>query len=534
MDLSSPLFSLPRELRDKIYKYYVTIPGGYKYDFHRNKLIPADNKPAAAHFALMYTCTLIAYEMRGVALKYNTITFSTVYSADLRLLAGRFEYVLNGLYFHKEFMLGSSLHFITEDNTDEIAKKLQVCPELIEPLEVMKPVTAAKLRRFIKRTAENWKIEYSSFHSRQTKQTVLRILSQIPGFDSPRTAFQRRLQPGENVATVDWAPWMIPDEKELDRMSALVYGDSQAEKVKLFWSQLYDRSKWRFSATAAAIRFLGSVTKAHRDSMRQILILEDREAVADQACHALGLIPFCKDHPKLRIERRVSLWRNILLGDNTEWSPFTRATYDGKIRTFGVRAEAVPALIARWLQPTRRLIRDGMPPASFQLTIDGESASEMSCEIFQLVQKRAAWAIAYDEACRRKLINDGPVENGHEYIAALHDLENGSEYMAALQDLASERSTLVRCNFQPGISLDVEEIIRENHSFDKYAWLRVGNSFSSGCIVPTPALPPIEQLRGENIVEDKEYDQRKWVREQEEDQDILGELEDAILDERWD
>ncbi|PVH96261.1 hypothetical protein DM02DRAFT_659358 [Periconia macrospinosa] len=454
----SSLLALPRELRNKIYEYYVTVPGGYKLDFHRNKLTTMDDKPVELRF--MYTCTLVADEMRGLALGHNTITFSTVYSDELRMLAGHFEYVLRKLYVHKELMLRKYVRILTDENANRIAEMLKSCPDLIAPLS----------------------------------QATLRILSQIPDFDDPGTTSRQELTSGEDIASADWAPWTIPDEKELERMTIVVYGD-YAHQVLEFWSQTPDRSKWRFSATAAAIRFLGSISKLHRDSVRRILLLEDHEGVAYQECHAFGLIPFCKENPHLRVERRVNLWRNIFLKcDGDQWSFYRRVMAVGEVKTNGVEAIKAPEVIASWLQDTLRLIPDGMPSGAFKLTVDGESASEKSCEIFQIVQKHAAWKMAPEDAWNRKV---GNIDSS-------------------------------------GIPMSVEENNREqeNRGPLELPWigLHESDSIYGVEVHPEVPLPSMQQIREENVLWDEEYDQMKCVREQEEEYQLLVRLYDVEAD----
>ncbi|EDU41139.1 conserved hypothetical protein [Pyrenophora tritici-repentis Pt-1C-BFP] len=44
---------------------------------------------------------------------------------------------------------------------------------------------------------------------------------------------------------------------------------------------------------------------------------EDLVAIAHPASHAQGLIPYCQKNPKMRIEKRVDMWRNLLQGGAT-------------------------------------------------------------------------------------------------------------------------------------------------------------------------------------------------------------------------
>ena len=85
------LLWLPRELRDKIYVEYLSIDNGYVYVFDQGKLRASD--PAQRiELNLMYTCRLVADEMRGLPLRLNAITFRTLCSEDISRRAGRWAY----------------------------------------------------------------------------------------------------------------------------------------------------------------------------------------------------------------------------------------------------------------------------------------------------------------------------------------------------------------------------------------------------------------------------------------------------------
>jgi len=100
----SSFLCLPREVRDLIYEAYVTdgAVDGYFFDFQSGKLRTANYE--RIDLALTHTCRQVANEMRGLALQRNMITFTTVYSEDLRASAARFQYLLD--CFHQELKAG--------------------------------------------------------------------------------------------------------------------------------------------------------------------------------------------------------------------------------------------------------------------------------------------------------------------------------------------------------------------------------------------------------------------------------------------
>jgi len=75
-------------MRNEIYSQYLTVRDGYTYDFEAGKL-RANGRPI--DLALMYTCRLVASEMRGLALRLNTVVFRTLYGDELRTRAGRWS-----------------------------------------------------------------------------------------------------------------------------------------------------------------------------------------------------------------------------------------------------------------------------------------------------------------------------------------------------------------------------------------------------------------------------------------------------------
>lgn len=83
----SPLFRLPRELRDEIYHYYVLEENGYHHDATSDKLRQASGHPI--NLSLQYTCKKTATEMDGLALQVNRVIFRTM--LDLPTAGSKFS-----------------------------------------------------------------------------------------------------------------------------------------------------------------------------------------------------------------------------------------------------------------------------------------------------------------------------------------------------------------------------------------------------------------------------------------------------------
>jgi hypothetical protein len=118
MDHQRPHFLfLPREIRDLIYYDYLRMgtEDGYTYDFEAGKLRTADKQPV--DLSLMYTCRLVANEMRGLPLRLHRITFTTLYSDELRFRAGRWAYLM--------YLAEQTLY----DKIDDVARRMS--PEMV-------------------------------------------------------------------------------------------------------------------------------------------------------------------------------------------------------------------------------------------------------------------------------------------------------------------------------------------------------------------------------------------------------------------
>lgn len=110
MACESAFLNLPRELRDEVYRHYVTFEDGLVYNFEyggqeekpksqnilRN-LVPA-NKRGRIDLALRSTCKQIHWETEGLILEFNTIAFSStriskMHSDEVRVRAARFHFL---------------------------------------------------------------------------------------------------------------------------------------------------------------------------------------------------------------------------------------------------------------------------------------------------------------------------------------------------------------------------------------------------------------------------------------------------------
>ncbi|KAL8957473.1 MAG: hypothetical protein Q9183_006049, partial [Haloplaca sp. 2 TL-2023] len=364
------LFHLPRELRNTIYHHYLFEPEGYHYHLESGKLRAKDNR--SIDLNLMYTCSAIAAEMQHLPFQSNILHFSTSEhpSESERATAIRFDkifkYVLQGKGMALDAIKYPPLaHYRTPAIDTELTLRYpQFAPLLRLPNNV---------RRYSYLSGSNGcPSSYGEPHSLFSafQDYMIRLLSNDPDFRGdvvkffgtefasyqpgpfadPATALpmhgvareddrpghegerfksyqQNGLEYASHIRSVlsmpHPEPWMIPSDDEMSQMNASIddFG-AYTHNWKDHPGGVVDRIRWRFSATAAAIRFLKSISQATRLGLKKIVLHENRISVARSESHALGLIPFCLDNPQLHIERRISVW-GVLMSDQPSWSPQT-------------------------------------------------------------------------------------------------------------------------------------------------------------------------------------------------------------------
>ena len=83
------------------------------------------------------------------------------------------------------------------------------------------------------------------------------------------------------------------------------------------------------------------------------------------ACHAQGLIAFCRDNPHLRVVRFVDMWHNIFHARSLgPWS--NRRVHEAELES-----RIVTDAVAKWIMEAVVLPSLGMPSNAFMLVLDG-------------------------------------------------------------------------------------------------------------------------------------------------------------------
>ncbi|KAF9880637.1 hypothetical protein CkaCkLH20_01679 [Colletotrichum karsti] len=520
-------FDLPRELRDQIYAQYVIIDGGYILDFNSNTLKAANNE--RIDLAFMLTCKAIAKELKPIPFLVNTLNFSTVQPEEHRATTGRFGCLLAAVH----MLPGETLHRIFPDTLsvpDDVWEEIsKVDPKFAPYVEAIKG-RSAKVphrvhgRRMYRNVGPSGSCgETPSVFRKFAHSAVRIILDHKDRLDPEQYA---KFNGFEGLVDVHLDPWEIPTPKRLEELVSYLPKEL-AERLSRRWGMTTTHFlnpsliKWRYSAAAAAIRFLKSLSKESRSDIRNIILREERISVGFTECHGLGLIPFCQENPRLRVERRVSMWRMVL--------PTTMTFHNIQGIAMEIRTDEYSITkqasyqVALWVMEALETQRAGMPPGSFTLTLEGDSSCS---ELFrEMVQWNAAWQEAVDLCLERNILPplrwDVRRRDARDWSYALnhylyipqpddpdgeHDVSDNSWYVCEgfpqmIHDIVAGTS-LVKCDFNVDGEWDVECLIEESKEWTMHQWKRGWYEYlSKQHFHPDPPLPNWWQLLAEDTTE---------------------------------
>ncbi|KAF7671009.1 hypothetical protein GT037_010973 [Alternaria burnsii] len=464
-------FGLPRELRDRIYKFYFEVEGGYAYNFSTGKLTSASGQPI--ELALRSVSRFFREETCGLALGLNTLHFSSEYNHSLQRRAGHFNALLGILEELKTRYLvwGVSMAGLFGDTT-------------YAHVEAQHPQYTSLIRKtepgyvFAYPWRECWKDTPSK--TRQFVTSTLAAVAAHPdfltltentwgwtpkgsGYDDPR-----------EVIVYNYVPWKIPTEEDIIAMKHVLGTENRVDDVK--WNELryLDRFKYRFSAASVAISFLESMSLVAQLQIRKIVLHEKNRAVAWSQCHAQGFIPFCQRNPKLRIERRVDLWKAILpdasgllidnenpRSANARPDPCDSAQADSI--TSGFHGQGC---IASWIMEVMYLHSLGMPPQSFRMVIDGDLTPTQSTRIFDVAKRDAAWQIACEACLSDRRIWQTALDSWEIRHWAVYIMDGFPEALRAMTNGQSP----VSCNFEIGPMPDTESLVSQGRTWTLEEW----------------------------------------------------------------
>ncbi|KAJ4245293.1 hypothetical protein NW762_014163 [Fusarium torreyae] len=461
--------TFPYELRHHIYRDYFTLSDGYTFQPGSGKLATADGQPL--ELSLMYTCRFIASETKSLPLMWNNISFSTVYRPEWSSWAGRFDYLLRAEWHQRIDILLSLGRFITPGMISQIAATY---PWFVPQLNIaMRDLAVRSLYRMNSSYCRTWPLSktlesesvlcFSDYPAESTLHRAvdftLRLLAQssdekLVQMIAGIVGYWQGCRGLEDFLDQCYEPWDIPSRTGLDALGRAL-GDDELWRTMGHWHRNERntneyRPKFRFSATAVAIRFLNHLPLEKRLCIRNLVLREDHIAVGRQECHSLGLIPFCKENSQLRISLHVSMVTNL----------FQRAALP-KVRSFDeletiteqkVLNRTIPeisSVVGSWLTEALVLTDAGMPADSYTLTLDGEHAIELCTSIFQHEVHRR---VAIQRAVER-CFPWPPEKQRQDPFRFLN-----RKFPEAFKHLVNE-TTYLRTNFNPGNLWNVNRLI---------------------------------------------------------------------------
>ncbi|KAM0428829.1 hypothetical protein ACHAPT_006629 [Fusarium lateritium] len=523
--MAPPSFlTLPFELRYEIYQHYFTLEGGLSFQPGPGKLAPADGQPL--DLALMYTCCLIANETKELPLRFNTVSFSTVYHKEWSAWAGRFHYQLDVQASMQTDLLVSMVRQVTPAMYSRIAVKFPwFVPMLKEAREG--PVPRAPFRYNAKFDFEahayrgldsfpggqgRWR-GYGKNASmvNQAVTYTLRLIEQVQGLRVAAWVEEEEAT-HDILSFLDNAhePWEIPSWSELEAMGLKLDDHKMWHKLQRWRRDDNDdgapsdrryREKFRFSAAAVAIRFLHSLPVHTRLQLRKVVLHEDHVAVAHPERHAQGLIPFCKENPRLRIERRVDMV-NTVLSESALHSQFSLPTSsrDDPGNRYQLVSWILTPGVAGWLCWALAAVDAGMPADAFTLVLDAGPAADLCSDILQrVVHRDLAWQTAL-ERCYAQGVLQVPPSGVHKYT-----FSGGSQnFQQAVEHLVNQTSVL-RCNFNPGAFWNVDEILANHSWWNLSTWYYQQRQLMK---LHFDVLPPLPDL-GDTLLENFEIDPKR-------------------------
>ncbi|MCJ1323697.1 hypothetical protein MMC10_000358 [Thelotrema lepadinum] len=458
MPSQSRFLGLPRELRDIIYEYYVLDEGGgYHFDHSSCKFRASNGQPI--NLALMYTCKSVAADMHGLALRTNSLIFSTMCLGGEDSRAIDFHWALNGLRNEKGQQLSVAQRHITSDIEDEVTCKYPSFVNIFNNRGL--PFNRVGEGREISCWGETYSVYWgfvdhtlALFWHHKQSEFLEALKPMFLEVDPSRLAQLLALKP---------VSWAIPSKDEVTEMQSIVrFPHSQFfnKKDKYFQTK---RIKHRFSAAAVAIRFFESVSPNILLQIRNVLLSEDRESVGYPASHAMGLVEICLAYPQLRIERRVAVWQNILpSGSDYIYSDGpnlyriaspnenTRPEESDKLQYLDVGNS-----FSVWIKETLGLYDAGMPIESFSLVFDGDSDPDQSSAVFEIVKQAATWQEALDQWFKQKSL-DPTFQERRQNLCY-----QSERFPQAVRSMVEGRSP-IRCNFPIGGLWDVQHVLDEN------------------------------------------------------------------------
>jgi hypothetical protein len=484
----SPLFRLlPREMRDRIYHFYVFEPEVLHHDFDDHGGVFRKYNGEPVDVRLMRTCKAVAYELNGLPLNLNTITFTTadrgsthpLYSDALRL-----KRLLDAFDTTKWRLLYNNVECLT---TEDVSKVSSHYPEAGKDVLL----TLRELRDAPDEQLHYWNARQQrhNVEIRAALYLALSLVSAQPAFgttasydDSPfivrdnlAWGGQKWFRSGLPTTMPRWASgtYRFPSENEL-----LSYESefNPTETYRFHSDNDPMAFQWFFSAASPAVQFLETLPKIQRMYLRVVILDEDEKAVHNPETRARGLIPFCQKNLRLRIGRRVGLWHHIF---PFRWGEDLYGSW-WRDRSFSFEI-LIP--VVEWIMEASKLPALGMPSGSYMLTFKDCNDRH----IWHMMRKTAAFQEAYLMFQQRAkiVVPTFPLDDQHRFQRFSLPCHLPDTLPQSLKDMLCGRSNM-RLEHRIAGQWNVGNMLRVSESWTQDDWVKEWHRLLSRCLKTLP------------------------------------------------
>jgi hypothetical protein len=263
----------------------------------------------------MRTCKQLVYELRPIVFKINTVTFTTE-SIDWAM--GDKACYVAALLMHLHSKTAHILYGVRELITTDLASRSET--EYPDALPVLQYLRTGKHMDFYTRNhhvSGIWSYCPRIFHNfiQYTLQELV-VSTNKAFWEAAENEGQEYTK--ENITSLlllNLLSCTVPDKAEI----YILEKACQLGRNSPAFEELPQRLKCYFSAAAHAVAFLTNIHPNVRACLRRVILDEAHASFDLPHDYALDLVSFFKENPKLRIERRVHIWRTVLTAQK-QWS----------------------------------------------------------------------------------------------------------------------------------------------------------------------------------------------------------------------
>jgi hypothetical protein len=218
------------------------------------------------------------------------------------------------------------------------------------------------------------------------------------------------------------------------------------------------REKIMFSAAAAAIRFLGLLSNTQRTGIRTIILREDCPSVNKPSLHGNGLLPFLKENPCLRIQRRVNIVNTMeFYGSPHRAARYLVTSYDADRPHNGLYDTLYTPELSQWLLDAIAVSKEDISAGSLTLLLESGPYNDFCTELFQQrVHRLIALSRAFYECLEGGLLKD---LTGKQVKNLMHEFSLGDGFQEAMMQLVNQTSIVLHSDFNPGVPQSHQAII---------------------------------------------------------------------------